>query len=109
MTTYHNQYNKLQEYSCQDNRPISPINVLIICRRKSTFSELLPTADPLIIDLVSKLLQFNPTRRLTTEQALEHPYVAKSVLFIVTALLECLIDFVTNVMSHHWIIMLSRY
>jgi len=54
--------------------------VLIVCRRKSTFSELLPTADPLIIDLVSKLLQFNPTRRLTTEQALEHPYVAKSVL-----------------------------
>ncbi|XP_065889515.1 extracellular signal-regulated kinase 2-like isoform X2 [Dysidea avara] len=46
-------------------------------RRKSTFAELLPTADPLIIDLVGKLLQFNPTRRLTTEQALEHPYVAK--------------------------------
>ena len=60
--------------------------IVFVCRRKSTFAELLPTADPLIIDLVGKLLQFNPTRRLTTEQALEHPYVAKWVLYKIVLL-----------------------
>jgi len=34
------------------------------------------TNDKLAIDLILKLLQFNPKKRLTAEQALEHPYVA---------------------------------
>ena len=46
-------------------------------RKRRTFAEVLPTADPLILDVVGKLLNFNPTRRLTAVQALEHPYVAK--------------------------------
>ncbi|EAN85514.1 Mitogen-activated protein kinase 6 [Trypanosoma cruzi] len=42
----------------------------------ATFAELLPKASPDALDLVQKLMRFNPNERLTAEQALEHPYVA---------------------------------
>ncbi|GMG19503.1 unnamed protein product [Ambrosiozyma monospora] len=45
-------------------------------RQKRPFSELFPNASPDAIDLLEKLLAFNPKRRLTVEQALEHPYLA---------------------------------
>ena len=39
-------------------------------------SALLPAdTPPDAVDLVTKLLVFNPARRLTAEQALRHPYV----------------------------------
>lgn len=37
-------------------------------------SELFPRADPLAIDLLQKMLQFNPYKRITAEQVLQHPY-----------------------------------
>jgi len=36
-----------------------------------------PNADPDAVDLLKKLLMFNPTRRITVEESLEHPYVAQ--------------------------------
>lgn len=39
--------------------------------------ELFPGADEIAADLLMKLLQFNPLKRLTAEQALQHPYVAQ--------------------------------
>jgi len=38
------------------------------------FSTLYPTANPLALDLLSKLLCFDPARRISCEEALAHPY-----------------------------------
>ncbi len=40
------------------------------------FSTLFPRANPLAIDLLSQLLNFDPAKRITCEQALNHPYLA---------------------------------
>jgi len=42
-----------------------------------TVEGLFPLADADAIDLLQKLLDFNPDKRLTAEEALEHPYVAQ--------------------------------
>jgi mitogen-activated protein kinase 15 len=39
--------------------------------------EVFPSANEEAADLLIKLLQFNPYKRLTAEQALQHPYVAQ--------------------------------
>ncbi|KAG9298468.1 hypothetical protein G9A89_003691 [Geosiphon pyriformis] len=44
--------------------------------RKKHFQELIPNANPLAIDLIERLLSFDPSQRITVEQALEHHYLA---------------------------------
>jgi len=39
--------------------------------------DLYPSADDEAMDLLKKLLTFNPDKRITVEQALEHPYIAQ--------------------------------
>lgn len=39
--------------------------------------ELFPTASDEALDLLKRLLQFNPGKRLTAVEALKHPYVAQ--------------------------------
>ncbi|KAG0218994.1 kinase-like domain-containing protein [Mortierella sp. GBAus27b] len=43
---------------------------------KIPFSQLYPRATPLALDLLEKLLDFDPASRITVEQALGHPYLA---------------------------------
>ncbi|KAF8946737.1 Mitogen-activated protein kinase, partial [Entomortierella lignicola] len=40
------------------------------------FQQLYPRASPLAIDMLQKLLNFDPAARITVEQALAHPYLA---------------------------------
>jgi mitogen-activated protein kinase 1/3 len=44
-------------------------------RKKKPFSVLYPNASPAAVDFLNKTLTFDPKKRLTVEQALEHPYL----------------------------------
>jgi mitogen-activated protein kinase 15 len=39
-------------------------------------NDLFPTASDEALDLIKRLLVFNPTKRLSAVEALKHPYVA---------------------------------
>ncbi|KAL3238186.1 mitogen-activated serine/threonine-protein kinase FUS3 RNJ42_00519 [Nakaseomyces bracarensis] len=39
-------------------------------------TDLFPSANPLGVDLMRRMLQFDPAARITAEQALQHPYLA---------------------------------
>jgi serine/threonine protein kinase len=45
-------------------------------REKIPFSKIYPDADPAGLDLLEKLLEFDPYKRITVEEALKHPYLA---------------------------------
>ena len=38
--------------------------------------QIFPHANPLALDLLAKMLNFDPAKRVTCELALEHPYLA---------------------------------
>jgi len=42
---------------------------------KIPFKQIFPHANPDALDLLDKMLAFDPTQRITVEQALEHPYL----------------------------------
>ncbi|KAJ0987694.1 hypothetical protein J5N97_006050 [Dioscorea zingiberensis] len=44
---------------------------------RQSFASLFPHVHPAAIDLVEKMLTFNPLQRITVEEALEHPYLSK--------------------------------
>eukprot|EP00007_Cunea_sp_BSH-02190019_P004545 CAMPEP_0174242746 /NCGR_PEP_ID=MMETSP0417-20130205/29011_1 /TAXON_ID=242541 /ORGANISM="Mayorella sp, Strain BSH-02190019" /LENGTH=463 /DNA_ID=CAMNT_0015322173 /DNA_START=28 /DNA_END=1415 /DNA_ORIENTATION=- len=41
-----------------------------------SFHKMFPTASPLAMDLLQRMLEFNPSRRITVEAALAHPYLS---------------------------------
>ncbi|CAI2183533.1 9755_t:CDS:10 [Funneliformis geosporum] len=43
---------------------------------KRPFQQLFPNANPLALDLIERLLTFDPAQRITVEESLEHPYLA---------------------------------
>ncbi len=43
-------------------------------RTKQTFSSLFKKSNPVALDLLSKMLIFNPKKRYTVEQCISHPY-----------------------------------
>ncbi|XP_074842474.1 mitogen-activated protein kinase 15 isoform X2 [Carettochelys insculpta] len=50
----------------------------ITSRRQMTIEEILPSSTPPdALDLLKRLLVFNPDKRLTAEEALQHPYVKR--------------------------------
>ncbi|KZT06826.1 mitogen activated protein kinase [Laetiporus sulphureus 93-53] len=61
-------------YSITSRRSRDYIRALPIKKRKS-FSALFPKASPEALDFLRKTLTFDPKKRLTVDQALEHPYL----------------------------------
>ena len=55
---------------------ISVLN-FFINRSRKPMNELFTDAPSDALDLLHGLLQFNPDKRLTAEQALKHPYVRR--------------------------------
>ncbi|TBU30640.1 kinase-like protein [Dichomitus squalens] len=45
-------------------------------KKRVPFERLIPTADPQALDLLTKLLAFDPAARITVREALEHPWLA---------------------------------
>ncbi|OSD05535.1 kinase-like protein [Trametes coccinea BRFM310] len=45
-------------------------------KKKVPFEKLIPTADPQAVDLLEKLLKFDPAERITVVDALEHPWLS---------------------------------
>uniref|UniRef100_A0A7S0VBZ4 Mitogen-activated protein kinase n=1 Tax=Polytomella parva TaxID=51329 RepID=A0A7S0VBZ4_9CHLO len=43
---------------------------------RADFQQLFPSAGPLALDLIKKMLVFDPTKRITVIEALAHPYLA---------------------------------
>ena len=44
-------------------------------KKKIPFKHLFPKTNDLALDLLEKLLAFNPAKRITVEEALRHPYL----------------------------------
>lgn len=44
-------------------------------KKRIPFARLFPNANPSAVDLLEKLLTFNPTKRINVEEALKHPYL----------------------------------
>lgn len=44
--------------------------------KKQPFSQLFPSANPKAIDLLERMLTFDPDKRITVYEALEHPYLS---------------------------------
>jgi len=45
-------------------------------RPKIPYSKLFPKATPVALDLLERMLTFDPAKRITVDEALEHPYLA---------------------------------
>ena len=46
-------------------------------KKAKRLRDVFPTASDDALDLLKNLMQFNPSKRLTAEQSLKHPYVAQ--------------------------------
>jgi mitogen-activated protein kinase 15 len=42
---------------------------------KKSFRQILPDADEIVIDLLQKMLEFDPTKRITIDQVINHAYL----------------------------------
>jgi len=60
--------------------------VCFVLRVRKPLDDLLVDVPADALDLLHGLLQFNPDKRLTAEQALKHPYVKRFDLFTISVI-----------------------
>ncbi|TID28610.1 hypothetical protein CANINC_002366 [Pichia inconspicua] len=84
-TDYHNQLAliidilgtpSIEDFNAIKSRRAKEYLRMLPFKRKKPFNELFPNANPDATDLLERLLTFNPKKRITVEEALNHPYVA---------------------------------
>ena len=56
---------------------ITYTNISVITRGRKKFEDLITDAPADGLDLLKRLLHFNPDKRVTAEEALKHPYVER--------------------------------
>jgi len=70
-----------------------PYHVGCVFRPQVPLVEVLPASvPPDALDLVQRLLVFNPDKRLSAEEALQHPYVSKYVMLSLVSYLMFVIQ-----------------
>lgn len=61
----------------QSSQPTSPYPPTRLQVERADLSRLFPGASPLAVDLLGRMLQFDPRRRCTVEEALAHPWLSQ--------------------------------
>ena len=56
---------------------MSMFESLNLSKEKKPIRELVPNADPVAVDFIQKCLMFRPSKRMTAEEALKHPFVKR--------------------------------
>lgn len=64
-----------QDLNCIQNERARGYLINLPRKNKVPYEKLFPNADPLALDLLGKMLTFNPNIRITVEEALCHPYL----------------------------------
>ncbi|CEO96945.1 Mitogen-activated protein kinase [Plasmodiophora brassicae] len=53
------------------------LETMNVPQERTKWEDLFPGANPLALDLIDRLLQFNPNKRLSARQAIMHPYLGE--------------------------------
>ncbi len=56
---------------------MTPPSYAGVLLQRVNFRNMYPDATPKSIDLMERMLQFDPRKRITVEEALQHPYLAQ--------------------------------
>jgi len=65
---------KMEELNFIQKKEAKEFFLKLVKRTKLTWSSLFPNANPVALDLLEKMLTFNPLKRYTVEQCISHPY-----------------------------------
>ena len=74
------------------------MNALSESIRPTDVRSVYPGANPLALDLISKLLDFNPSTRMTADEALRHPYI-QVITQLTQSLLASLLATYTHILT----------
>ena len=65
----------MEEVKFVENRKVKNYLLALPTKTKVSWKERYPNGSPEVIDLLGKLLQFNPNNRATAEECLKHPFL----------------------------------